>query len=220
MTFKKPDSLMTLKISSILAILFCGVLLMLCLTALNMSRELQVTPQFFVDPKYSGESSQKMMIYSLKDASGRQEEGQKILDEMLMRYYIQMRYEQIPDMQEMLFRWGRGGVINVLSTSAIYNSFIQNVKNTMATLPDIIQTVEIESLNRDKNDRGQFINSFTIDIVLRKYYPDGRKSEEEKKNIGAAFGYVKQRRLFTPYLTNPYGWTIHTFNEKQKSDKK
>ena len=157
-----------------------------------MSKELQVTPQFFVDPKYSGESSQRTMIYSLKDASGRQEEGQKILDEMLMRHYIQMRYEQIPDRPEMLFRWGRGGVIHVLSAPKIYDAFVQSVRTTVASLPDLVQTVEIENLNRDKNDGGKYINSFSIDIILTKYYPDGRKNEE-KKHIGAAFGYIKQR---------------------------
>lgn len=219
MNFRFSDSQMVLKITSVIAIVFCAVSLVLAWTAVNMAEKLQVTPQFFVDPKYLGDSSQRMMIYSLKDASGRKEEGQKILDEMLSRYYIQMRYEQIPDQPEMLFRWGRGGIVFMLSTGDVYKKFASSIKTTILSLPDLVQTVEINRLERNTKD-GKGLNSFTIYITLRRHYPDGRKVEEEKRKVTLAFGYAKPRRIFSPHLTNPYGWTVREFGESKVIEEK
>ena len=210
---KLPNSFDTFRISLIITLVFVSSLVLLSLTALYTSSKLQVTPQFFFDPKILGDSSQRTMIYSLKDTSGRNESGQKIIDEMLMRYYIQMRYEQFQDLPEMLFRWGRGGVIYVLSSPKVYKDFTRTIEEKVRNLPDMVQTVEIKNLKRDKHpNTGRELNSFSVDIVIYEQYPEGRVVSKEKA-IHAEFSYVKGRRLFSPYLINPYGLVFRGFSE-------
>ena len=219
MNFKELDSLDTFRISSIVALIFVSLLVLLSLTGLEMSSRLQVTPQFFIDPRILGESSQRTTLYSLKDSSGRSESGQKIIDEMLVRYYLMMRYEQIPDLPEMAFRWGKDGVIYLLSTVDVYSDFARQIQSTVASLPDMVQTVEIKHLERIKTDSGKDARRFSVDIVLHEQYPDGHVVSKAK-TVQIAFGYTRRRRLFSKYLTNPYGFTISSFIESDNKSEK
>ena len=210
---KLPGSFDTFRISLIITLVFVSSLVLLSLTALYTSSKLQVTPQFFFDPKILGDSSQRTMIYSLKDTSGRNESGQKIIDEMLMRYYIQMRYEQFQDLPEMLFRWGRGGVIYMLSSPKVYKDFTRTIEDRIRNLPDMVQTVEIKKITRNIHPTtGKELNGFSMDVVIYEQYPDGRIVSKEKE-ITAQFTYIKGRRLFSPYLINPYGLVFRGFSE-------
>lgn len=200
---KRISTIIFFRLSLFGAVFLLVLLVLLTLTAWQMTKELHVAAQFFPTTQNSPtlrEFSQLNTISPL-EISGKDKEQ---IEEMLVRYYLEMRYTQIPDKREMYFRWGKGGPIFYLSTPSLYYEFAKNLK--IETLPDLIRTIDI----KDVVHKG---NLFIITFALYEHLPTGQV-QVQYRNVVLEYSYASRRRMFLPYFTNPYGLVFIRVEEK------
>lgn len=206
------------RISLVAAIFLLVCLLVLVLTALYMGDKLKVRAQFFpIAVSRSNEFSRPTlhefsqlntfspMYFDTKIngiEAGVRDKG--MIDEMLVRYYLEMRYTQIPDLSEMAYRWGIGGPVYFLSTSKLYNSFIGKWDKKIASLGNNVITIDIKKVKKEGN-------SFKVDFDLYENLPDGQP-RFKSKHADLKFRYANFH-MYTPFFSNPYGLIFTSLDE-------
>lgn len=130
------------------------------------------------------------------------------LDEMMLRYYLEMRYSVIPDEQEMERRWGERGVVAYLSTPAVYKNF-HEPEVYMSKIDSVRpRVVDITSIKRKGN-------SYQVDLDLYEY--DGIKRwGKQSKSLNIGYAYVPARAYMGTSLPNPNGFIV-TFLDDRKA---
>ena len=202
MALKRLSSLIFFRVSLFWAFLSLVVLVLLSLTALQTEKELQVNAQIFSATKDSAtlhEFSQLNTVVPMEVVD------REKIDEMLARYYLSIRYEQYPDQNEMIYRWGRGGPLYLLSLPSVYSNFAQDLEKKIESLPNSVSSLEIKRLERTNN-------RFDVTFRIYEILPDNQVRSKEKNAI-LEFGYISQRRRFSPFFTNPYGLVFTRFEE-------
>ena len=202
---KKIDSFLFFRISLWVSLFLLGCLVLLCLTAIHTGGNLKVAAQFFsVAPRSFTQLKEISPIESgTKDKA--------MLDEMLMRYYLETRYTQMPDASEMRYRWGIGGPLYYLSLPSLYNDFAKDVAKKIDDLPDVVKTIEIKRVTRQDN-------VFIVDFMVYENYPEGQVRAQQK-NAVLEFVYLPARRVLgRPHFNNPYGLTFIRFEETERKN--
>ncbi len=202
MALKKLRLLIFFRVSLFCAFLSLSVLVLLSLTALQTEKELQVNAQIFSATKDSAtlhEFSQLNTVVPMEVVD------REKIDEMLVRYYLSIRYEQYPDPDEMVYRWGRGGPLYLLSLPSVYSDFAQELEKKIEGLPNSVSSIEIKRLERTNN-------RFDVTFHVYEVLADNQVRFKEKNAI-LEFGYFSARRRFSPFFTNPYGLVFTRFEE-------
>ena len=194
MALRKLSSLVFFRVSLCLTFVALSILVLLGLVALQSEGSLNVVAQVFSATKDSATLHEFSQLNSVVPM----EEGDvDKIDEMLARYYLTLRYEQVPDTHEMVYRWGRGGPLYLLSTPSVYNGFAGNLEKKIGALPNIVSSIEIKQIKRQDN-------IFRINFRIYENLPDNQIRLKEK-NVVLEFRYLPQRRRFSPIFTNPFG---------------
>ena len=204
MVLKKIDSVLLLRISLVSAIFFLSVLVLLCLTAQQIGKKLEVVAQFFPTTRNAPilyEFSQLNRVVPFKAI-----DDKKRIDEMLVRYYLEMRYTQMQDTNEMKYRWGFGGPVYRLSSPLVYVNFSKNLEKKLDTLPDVVKIIDIENIDV----RG---NVYEVDFTIYTNFPEGHFQTERKRAV-LEYVYVPFRRSLSSVYGNPYGMMFVRFEEK------
>ncbi len=202
MALKKLGSLVFFRVSLFLAFLSLVLLVLLALTALQTEKELQVNAQIFSATK---DSATLHEFSQLNTFAPMEVVDREKIDEMLARYYLAIRYEQFPDPNEMVYRWGRGGPLYLLSLPSVYSDFAQDLEKKIEGLPNTVSSIEIRKLKRSDN-------RFDVTFRIHEVFPDGQVRPKEKNAI-LEFRYISARRRFSPFFTNPYGLIFTRFEE-------
>ena len=205
MASKRISTLVFFRLSLLGAVFLLVLLTLLALTAWQMTKELHVVAQFFPTTKNSptlSEFSQLSTISPL-EISGKYKDQ---IEEMLVRYYLEMRYTQIPDRGEMYFRWGVGGPVFYLSIPSVYYNFAGNLENKVEGLPNLIRTIDIKSVKH----RG---NIFDVTFALYEHLPTGQ-IQVQYRNVVLEYSYASSRKIFSPVFTNPNGLIFVRVDEK------
>ena len=130
------------------------------------------------------------------------------LDEMLVRYYLEMRYSVIPDEEEMRRRWGSRGVVAYLSSRNVYKDFepSENAYEKMETVtPRIVDILSVER-------RGVY---YSVDFDM--YTFDGlSRWIKDPKRVVVQFAHVPSRALLSRELSNPYGFVVTRLDESDR----
>lgn len=202
MTLKKLAPRVFFRVSLCLAVLMVSILILLCLSAVQSSGNLHVIAQIFSSTKDSATLHEFSQLNTLAPI----EEGDREkMDEMLARYYLSLRYEQVPDVKEMIYRWGRGGPLYLLSLPSVYNAFAGNLEKKLESLPNVVSSIEIRQMRRQDN-------VFIINFRIYEIQSDNQMRTKEKNAI-LEFRYVPQRARYTPIFTNPFGLIFVRFEE-------
>ena len=203
---KRISTIIFFRLSLLGAISLLIFLTLLALTAWQMTKEVHVTAQFFPTTQNSPtlrEFSQLNTISPL-EISGKDKEQ---IEEMLVRYYLEMRYTQIPDEGEMYFRWGVGGPVFFLSLPSLYYDFVDgDAEKKVDGLPDLIRTIDIKSVEHKGN-------IFIVTFVLYEHLPTGQV-QSQQRNVILEYTYAKSRRISSANFTNPYGLIFIRTEEK------
>ncbi len=205
MAVKSLGTLVVFRISLVASLLLLVLTVLLGLTAVQVAGELKVVIQFFPTTKDS------VILHEFKQLntlSPIEMGDRKLVEEMLVRHYLEMRYEQIPDEREMRYRWGIMGPVYTLSTLDEYNKFAVGLKKKLEDLPDVITTIEVERVS--KNDY-----VFNVDFRILENLPSGQVRVKEKNAI-LEFRYATGRPRWDPKLINPYGLIFIRFEEKDR----
>jgi len=131
------------------------------------------------------------------------------VDDMLVRYYLEMRYSLIPDLEEMKRRWGEGGIVSYLSSPAAYNAFMPKpaeIAQIVATKPP--RVVDVRRVERQAK-------RYSVDFDL---YEFDRISKWRKisKTAFLEFAYTRSRVLMVQEMGNPNGFVITRVSESEE----
>lgn len=206
MALKKMGGLVFFRVSLFSALFLLITLVLLSLAAIQTGSELNVRAQFF-STMYGSATLRNFSQLNTLSPMDLGVRDKKLIDEMLLRYYLEMRYTQLRDTNEMIYRWGIGGPVYLLSTPKLYNAFAGNLEKKIETLPNSVVTIEIESVERKNYD-----NTFTVNYLLHENLPDGQV-RSKAKNAVLEFRYIPSRIRYSAKFSNPYGLVFIRFEE-------
>ena len=206
MNWKKLGSVVCFRITFAASLLLLVLLVLLALTAVQVGGDLKVVAQFFSTTK---ESPILRKFSQLNTLSPIEMGDRRLIDEMLMRHYLEMRYEQMPDVREMRYRWGIPGPVYILSSFKVYNDFAKGLEKKLNDLPDVVVTVQIKDVKRHDN-------VFVVNFSVLENLPNGQVHRKEK-NAVLEFRYARGRPRWDPKLINPYGLIFVRFEETERN---
>jgi len=177
----------------------CGVvfflMFFLSLTVLQAQQALHVLS--FVVPRDIGEFKQYaevMTFDELQKNSGLRD----LLEEMMVRYYIEMRYTVLADQVEMARRWGSGGLVAQLSSPKLFSSFGFNIEK-LKDLADKRVTQTVNVLSVVKTTTG----TYTVTFDLIRHVLDART--ETRMSVVLGYTYSRWYKRFQQNFVNPFG---------------
>ena len=141
----------------------------------------------------------------------------KQLREMYIRQYIIMRNTVVNDYQEMVTRWGPGGIVNFMSSPQVYNEFVGMSSKIEAMFDNSYSSeVKIDKLEREGENSPAWIALFTIYNLSQGRSSGGDltlKIKRYKASITPKF--VPERRLTRVRLINPLGFTVVKYSQDE-----
>ncbi|MDD3669058.1 MAG: VirB8/TrbF family protein [Alphaproteobacteria bacterium] len=136
----------------------------------------------------------------------------KLIDEALVRYFIEMYYTLFVDEPEMTRRWSAGGPVFLLLAPDLFAEFYAEKAKVLKTLSKEASAQSVDIVNVFRTD-----NNFTIDFDL--YAWNGMNPPQRVgKSLVLTIAYVPGRRVYGLNFSNPYGVTIVRMSETEKKD--
>ena len=134
--------------------------------------------------------------------------GKEKIDEMLLRYYLEMRYSMIPDLREMTRRWGDHGTVAYLSSGSAYRDFREPelyLKKIENLPPRVVDITHIERKT----------SHYQVDLDIYEY--DGsRKWVKQSRSLSVGFAYSPARVHLGSSFSNPNGFIV-TYVDARKA---
>lgn len=187
----------------VVASVFIGFNMFFALTLMQMAPRLKVVPQVLSkEPMHSLELIQaESFDTNIAD--------KRLIDEMMIRYYLTERYTIFADEREMKNKWSPGGSIAMLSTPQVYREFYQS----LGELPENIQVLTYsQSIDIRMVKRTGKI--WTVEFDVYKL-TQGVLSKETRIAVLES-SEVASRRGFRLRNTNPYGFIIINYTDAVK----
>ena len=124
----------------------------------------------------------------------------KLIEEMLARYYLEMKYTFFPDEQEMMRRWGNMSPLVRISTRQLHNQLSGgNLENRIREKHDV-DTVEIIKIEKTEGRTNQYIAEIRVTTTSEM----GR-IDSKMYRVTMDFSYSRSYRSFFREPVNPYG---------------
>lgn len=187
----------------VIASAIIGINLFLILTLMQMAPKLQVIAQILTTSPM--QSNQLLQTEPFSYNTG----DKKLIDETLVRFYIDSRYTTFQDKDEMQSRWGGGGPIARLSTRDVYQKFAGNLKDKLTEINNSNVTTSVDIVSISRID-----NIFTIEFDIYTY---GRGNVRSQRKVAVVtVGYNPGRRFFSTRYSNPFGMFVKSYQETVK----
>ena len=178
------------------------ITVMLVMTLSNVAPRVDVIPQLF--------TRQQMNFNQLVEVTNMNApvKEKELIDEMLVRFYIENRINFIPDKDELTYRYGIGGPIHRLSAPGVYGGFMAQVGNFEESLEGETGTrmADILGVSRDRN------NTFTVDFDVYEYNK-GSMTFGGRRRATVRISYSSAYRQFGRDFANPYGMVVISYRE-------
>lgn len=131
------------------------------------------------------------------------------LDEMMLRYYLEMRYTIIPDEREMVRRWGPKGIVAFLSTPAVYREF-HDPEQYLEKANDLQpRAVDIVRVYREKDG-----DKYEVDMDLYEYNAL-KKWVKQSKSLTVRYTYAPSRTYLGGSFSNPKGFIVTYIDDRK-----
>ncbi len=138
----------------------------------------------------------------------------KLIEEMMVRYYLELRYSFISDQTEMMRRWGWSSPLRRISTRRIHEKVVGNdLEERIRKKNGDIETVNI--LNITPNSGA---NQYSITMQINKIAASGQFESKVYKMV-VGFRYNDVYKSFFREPVNPYGFYINYIDEDIDSKK-
>ena len=183
------------------SIVLMTICLIMVLTLSNMAPRVTVLPQLF--------SQDTMRFGQFVEATnlGAQVKEKNLIEEMLLRFYVENRHFYIPDGHELVYRYGGGGPIARLSQPNIYLKWVAGKGNYLERLQESTETTTVDIVNFKKDDK-----TFTIDFDVYRFN-NGQQMFGGRRRATIRVGYDPRRRSFGKDFANPYGLFVWHYDE-------
>ncbi len=168
----------------------------------NNGRGLYVLPQFLF-PRLM--LSKELVITSPFDKGQLvydQDYDRRMIEEMLIRYYLEMRYTFFPNNKEMMYRWGWNSPMASLTRPDIHRKIVgKDLEQKIRDMGENIQTVNV--IRMEKDPENDYARNVQMEIYTLR--PDGFLENVQKYNVRMVFEYRNKYKVFSPNFNNPYG---------------
>lgn len=193
------------------AIISLSFFLSSTLVIFRLSREIVVEPLLIINQKDS-ETVARYEPISKKMPSEKQ------LTEMFIRQYVIMRNTVINDEQEMVTRWGPGGIVDYMSSAEVYREFVGQNLGAVDKMFDngYSSEVHIDRIGKESEDSPAWTVFFTVYNLSKARNSAGTltlKTIRYKASITPV--YMEERRLYRMRLINPIGFTVVKYNQSE-----
>ena len=187
----------------VIASVLIGCNMFFVLTLMQMAPRLTVVPQILSkEPMHSLELIQTESFST--DVSDK-----RLIDEMMIRYYLTERHTRFADIQEMQNKWGHWGTVSLLSTPKVYQEFFKSlgkIVEDVAQMP-YSQGIDIRTIKREGS-------KWTVEFDLYKL-SNGFVAKETRVAVLHS-AETPYRRIFRLRNSNPYGFIIINYTDAVK----
>ena len=184
----------------IVAITFCcNLVLILAIT--------QLVPLYRVEPFLLTFENKQEQVYDIVPLTNM--EDQKAITEVFVREYVLLRSAFSNDVQEMEARWMPGGQLQEMSSSAIYQAFIEK---TAKRALDIIRTKGLIRIVRIMTVNELSRGLWQVEYETRDMYPDSAAPQIEYWTASLKVAYRKKTVKYGERLNNPIGFTVIAYS--------
>ena len=199
-----------------LAAISIAINLFIVLTLVQMAPKLKVIAQILPSPMNTLDHIQidTLPANRLMDSKSHSNRANReLLDEMLIRYYIDRRVSYFADKNEMTSRWGARGEIRQLSSPAVYAKFSKNIQEKIKQISTAKETQSIEITNISKLG-----NTYTIefDVFIYNPYDPIVKPRVQQRVATITVGHYPNRHIYSRTFANPFGFYIQKYDEAVK----
>ena len=192
-----------LKVWMGLAIILMILMVWQVLTLSRMASEIKVLPQLF--------SPDVMRFNQYLEATnldaGRQLTDRKLIEEMLVRFFVENYHFYIPDKWELQYRYGPLGPVARLSTPAVYARFMDGKEDLANQTQDVTRTAmaNITRVTRQGD-------VFTVDFDTYEM-DDLQVRKTGSRRATLRVGYYSGRVYYLNDFVNPFGLTVESYDE-------
>ena len=133
----------------------------------------------------------------------------KLIEEMLARYYLEMRYTFFPDKMEMLRRWGWASPLARISTRALHKTLARDDLEDVIRNRQNIETVNIVKITPSTSKEKQYIAEMQVNTIS-----DMGEYTSAMYRATMDFNYSPSYQSFFRDPINPYGLYFHRVSIK------
>ncbi len=189
----------------VIASFVIGVNLFLILTLLQMAPKLQVVAQVLTSSPMT--SVQLLQTEPFSQSTS----DKKLIDETILRFYLDSRYNTFQDKDEMNYRWGSRGPVAFFSSPSVYRTFAAGLKDKITAIASNKSSTSIDIISVSRID-----NIYTVEFDVYTYI---RGQVSKKRRIAVVeVAYNPARRSFNAIHSNPFGMYIQKFTETIKKE--
>ena len=193
---------LSIKIWMTFLIVLLSVLILLVITVSNTVSRVHVVPQLF--------SPDIMHFNHFVETTNMQVpvKEKRLIEEMLIRFYVENRNNYIPNLRELIYRYGPTGPIARLSSPDVFNAFTEQVGNFTENLQEKgFTTKGVDIVRLTRQDK-----VFTVDFDIYQF--DGaRASFQGSMRATIQISESPAYRQFLGDFSNPYGLVVTSYRE-------
>ncbi len=167
----------------------------------------QLLPLYRLEPFLLTFENKEEQIYNIQQLKNM--EDKKAITEVFVREYVLMRSAFTNDVQEMESRWMPGGPLQEMSSSAVYQSFVEKTAKKALDIirnKGLIRVVRIMTVN--ELGRGLW----QVEYETRDMYPDSATPEVNYWTASMRVTYREKRVKYGERLNNPVGFTVTRYS--------
>lgn len=177
----------------------CNLVLMLAI--------MQLVPLYRVEPFLLTFENKEEQVYDITPLSNM--EDQKAITEVFVREYVLLRSAFVNDINEMESRWMPGSQLQEMSSSAVYQAFIDK---TAKRALDIIQTKGLIRIVRIMTINELSRGLWQVEYETRDMYPDSTTPQIDYWTASLKIVYRKKTVKYGERLNNPIGFTVVAYS--------
>ncbi|MBQ7303625.1 MAG: type IV secretion system protein [Alphaproteobacteria bacterium] len=175
--------------------LCCNLILIIAIT--------QLLPLYRLEPFILTFENKQDQVYDIRPITNM--EDRKEVTEVFVREYVLMRSAFSTNIREMESRWMPGGPIEEMSSSTVYQSFVDKVANEAfkrIKSEGMTRSVQIMTVNELSNGLWQ------VEYETRDMLPSSSAPEIKYWTASLRVGYRKKKVKYGERLNNPIGFTV------------
>ena len=175
--------------------LCCNIVLLLAIT--------QVIPLYRVEPFLLTFQNKEEQVYNIQQVKNMEDE--KAITEVFVREYVLLRSTFDRDIPEMEARWMPGGLVQEMSSQAVYDDFL---KNTAQRALELIRTRNLQRTVRilTVNELGRGL--WQVEYETQDMYPDSPRPDVNYWTASLRITYRAKTVRYGERLKNPIGFTV------------
>ena len=202
-----------------LASIGIAINLIIVLALVQMAPKLKMIAQVLPSSETAINTSSHIQVDTLpvkgllSSTSDINKSNRSLIDEMLVRYYIDARLSLFADENEMGARWQMGGTIHRLSAPKVYKEFAKDLKEKLRGIKHLKATtsVYITSLT-------SLGNTYTAEVDVYVYNPfePNEKPKVQHRVITIQVAHRNNVHRYNKVESNPYGFYVAVYKERKK----